>query len=110
MRVSSIILLALIAALSGSVGTGLAGYKRLGCLGSIALGFIGAYLEMVVADKFHLPILYSINVEGHPFPIVWALISSALFASLMGLLGGSRRRRKLIAPMNEFRQVVILLL
>ena len=75
-----------IAAICGSIGQSLAGYDLGGCLVSIVVGFIGAYLGMWLAGKLGLPEIFAINIEGKPFPILWAIIGSALFTLLMALL------------------------
>lgn len=75
-----------IAAICGSIGQSLAGYDLGGCLVSIVVGFIGAFLGMWIAGKLGLPEIFAINVEGKPFPILWAIIGSALFTLVMALL------------------------
>lgn len=78
--------LLIIAAICGAIGQSLAGYDLGGCLVSIVVGFIGAYLGMWVAGKFGLPEIFSISIEGKSFPIVWAVIGSALFTLIIALL------------------------
>jgi hypothetical protein len=39
-----------------------------------------------VADKLDLPRFFEINVEGKPFPVIWAVIGSALFTLVIALL------------------------
>jgi hypothetical protein len=41
---------------------------------------------MWIAGKLGLPEIFAINVEGKPFPILWAIIGSALFTLVMALL------------------------
>ena len=43
-----------------------------------------------IAGVLGLPELFVINIDGQPFPLVWAIIGSALFALLAGLV--TRRR------------------
>lgn len=86
MTLIGFLVLLLIAAICGSIGQSLAGYDLGGCFVSIIVGFIGAYLGMWLAGKFGLPELFTINVEGKPFPIVWAVIGSALFTLIIALL------------------------
>ena len=89
------LLLLLIAAVCGAIGQSLAGYDLGGCLVSIVVGFIGAYIGMWVAGKFGLPEMFAISIEGRSFPIIWAVIGSALFTILVALIrravGGGRR-------------------
>jgi uncharacterized membrane protein YeaQ/YmgE (transglycosylase-associated protein family) len=94
MTLLGFIILLVIAAICGSIGQSLAGYDLGGCFVSIIVGFIGAYLGMWIAGKFGLPEIFAISVEGRPFPIVWAVIGSAVFTLIVGLirraLGGPR--------------------
>lgn len=85
-----LILLLLIAAIAGSVGQALAGYSLGGLFVSIVIGFIGALLGYWLATRLGLPLLFPITIEGQTFPLIWAVIGSALFASVVGLL--TRRR------------------
>lgn len=95
MSLLGLLLLLLIAAICGSIGQSLAGYDLGGCLVSIVVGFIGAYLGMWLAGKFGLPEIFQISIEGKPFPIIWAVIGSALFTLVVALIrraaGGGRR-------------------
>jgi uncharacterized membrane protein YeaQ/YmgE (transglycosylase-associated protein family) len=86
MSLLGLLILLVIAAICGSIGQSLAGYDLGGCLVSIVVGFIGAYLGMWIAGKLGLPEIFAINVEGKPFPILWAIIGSALFTLVMALL------------------------
>lgn len=86
MTLIGFLVLLLIAAICGSIGQSLAGYDLGGCLVSIIVGFIGAYLGMWIAGKFGLPEIFTISIEGRPFPIVWAVIGSAIFTALVALL------------------------
>jgi len=85
-----IILLA-IAAVAGSLGQALAGYSLGGCVVSIIVGFIGAYIGMWLARTLDLPDIFTVNVEGETFPVVWAIIGSALFTAVASLLVRPRR-------------------
>jgi uncharacterized membrane protein YeaQ/YmgE (transglycosylase-associated protein family) len=86
MSLLGLLILLVIAAICGSIGQSLAGYDLGGCLVSIVVGFIGAFLGMWIAGKLGLPEIFAINVEGKPFPILWAIIGSALFTLVMALL------------------------
>ena len=90
MSLLGFIALLIIAAVCGSIGQALAGYSRGGCLVSLVLGFIGAYLGLWLAEQFGLPEIFVITIEGRPFPIVWSIIGASLLAALFGLI--SRRR------------------
>jgi len=86
MTLMGFLVLLLIAAICGSVGQSLAGYDLGGCLVSIVVGFIGAYIGSWLAGKFGLPGIFEISIEGKPFPVVWAVIGSAIFTFIVALL------------------------
>jgi uncharacterized membrane protein YeaQ/YmgE (transglycosylase-associated protein family) len=86
MTLFGFLVLLIIAAICGAIGQSLAGYDLGGCLVSIVVGFIGAYIGLWIAGKFGLPKIWEISIEGRPFPIVWAIIGSALFTLVMALL------------------------
>jgi uncharacterized membrane protein YeaQ/YmgE (transglycosylase-associated protein family) len=86
-----LIVLIIIAAICGAVGSALAGGARGGLVVSTAIGFIGALLGPWVALQFHLSEPFVLRVGDYAFPIVWSIVGSALFISLLHLL--SRRRR-----------------
>ncbi len=80
----SLIILFVIAAITGSVGARIAGRRMDGCLTSIALGFVGALLGRWLAERLDLGTGPTFN----DFPILWAVIGSALFVALVNLISG----------------------
>lgn len=86
MSLLGFIVLLIVAAIVGSLGQALAGYSYGGCLVSILVGFVGAYLGLWLARQLGLPEIFVLSIEGKPFPIVWAIIGSALFAGVLGFL------------------------
>lgn len=90
MTITQLLLLLLIAAIAGALGQTLSGYSLGGCLMSIVVGFIGAFLGLWLARGLGLPEPFPVMVGGQTFPVLWAIIGSALFSAILGLL--SRRR------------------
>ena|SRR5687768_10547419 len=86
MTILGFLILLLIAAICGGIGQSLAGYNLGGCLVSIIVGFIGAYIGLWVAAEMGLPCLFEINIDGKPFPVLWAVIGSVIFTLIMALL------------------------
>ena len=86
MTILGFLVLLLIAAICGAIGQSLAGYDLGGCLVSIIVGFIGAYIGLWVAAKMGLPRFFEISIDGKPFPVIWAVIGSAIFTLIMALL------------------------
>lgn len=89
MTITGILLLLIIAGVVGALGQALSGYSAGGCLVSILVGFIGAYLGIWLARQLGLPEVFTVTVEGEPFPVVWGIIGSALLSLILGLF--SRR-------------------
>jgi len=85
----SLLVFLLIAAICGAIGNALAG-GRSGLLMSTVIGLIGALLGPWLAQQLHLPEPFLVRVGGHPFPILWSIIGSALFVGLLHLLAGRR--------------------
>jgi uncharacterized membrane protein YeaQ/YmgE (transglycosylase-associated protein family) len=92
MSVFDFLLLALIASICGAIGQALAGYSWGGCVVSAVVGYIGALLGLWLARQLDLPRLLVVNVGGRPFPIVWSIIGSMIFAVIIGLLTRQRER------------------
>jgi uncharacterized membrane protein YeaQ/YmgE (transglycosylase-associated protein family) len=90
MTVLDFILLLIVAGICGALGQAISGYSRGGCLVSIALGFIGAIVGVVLARLLNLPELIAIHFDSTTFPVVWSIMGAALFVAVIGLL--TRRR------------------
>jgi uncharacterized membrane protein YeaQ/YmgE (transglycosylase-associated protein family) len=58
---------------------------------SAVVGFIGALLGTWLSRELGLPELFTVNIDGEPFPIVWSIIGSALFAGVLSLMSSRRR-------------------
>ena len=91
MSVLDFLILLLIAAVCGAIAKAIAGFSRGGFLVAIAVGFIGALLGMWLQRVTGLPEIFTIQVGGSAFPIVWSIIGGVLFAVIVGLLTSSRR-------------------
>ena len=94
MSVVALLLLLLIAGVCGAAGKAIAGYFPGGFLASIGVGFVGALLGTWVARAVGLPELFAINVGGTSFPIIWAILGSALFVALISLISGRFYHRR----------------
>ena len=92
MGVFSFLVLLVIAGICGSLGQAIGGYSRGGCLVAIVLGFIGAIIGMALARALNLPEIFTINLDGMNFPVIWSVIGSALFVAVIGLLTRGRRQ------------------
>lgn len=86
MTITEILLLLLIAGICGGLAQALCGYSRGGCLVSIVIGFIGAYLGKWLARLAELPEMFAITIGETTFPILWSIIGGALFAAILGFM------------------------
>jgi uncharacterized membrane protein YeaQ/YmgE (transglycosylase-associated protein family) len=91
MTILELLILLVIAAICGAIGQAIAGYSLGGMVITTVVGFVGALLGTWVARAIGLPELLMVNVGGQPFPIVWAIIGSALFTAIVALF--TRRPR-----------------
>lgn len=91
MSLLEILFLLIVAAICGSIGRSIAGYSHGGCLVSVALGFIGALFGRWIAIGLRLPLVFTLNIGGHSFPVLWSIIGAALFVAVINLISGRRR-------------------
>ncbi len=90
MTIIGFLVLLVIAAIAGSIGQALAGYSLGGCLVSVVVGFIGAFIGMWVAGQLGLPEPFAVTIQGETFPVLWSIIGSALLSLIVGLLTRNR--------------------
>jgi uncharacterized membrane protein YeaQ/YmgE (transglycosylase-associated protein family) len=86
MTLIGLLCLLAVAGLCGSLGSALAGYSHTGCLASIVLGFLGAWIGTWVARETHLPMFYVLHVSGEAFPVVWSVVGAAMFGGATSIL------------------------
>lgn len=90
MTLTGLLLLLLIAGIVGAAGQSLSGYSFGGCLVSIVVGFVGAYIGVWLAGQLGLPEIFAVTIEGESFPIVWGIIGSAILSLILGLFTSRR--------------------
>lgn len=83
--------LLIIAAICGAIGQSISGYSLGGCLISIVVGFVGAFIGKWLAAELGLTYLLPVDIDGETFPIIWSIIGSALFTLGIGLLTRGRK-------------------
>lgn len=91
MSFGGFIFLLVVAAICGSIGQSIAGYSLGGCFVSIIVGFIGAWIGPMIAEKLGFPMFYTITIQGREFPVVWSIIGSALFTVVVGSISKGRK-------------------
>jgi len=92
MTILEFIILLVIAAICGALGQAIAGYSLGGMVITTVVGFIGAFVGTWLARTMGLPELLTVNVGGQPFPIIWAIIGSAILAAIVALVSRPARR------------------
>lgn len=90
MSLIDLLILLLIAGVCGAIGQSIAGFSRGGCLVSIAIGFIGAWIGSRIAVALGLPEWLTVTIDGRPFPILWSILGATLFTVVIGLLTRGR--------------------
>ncbi len=93
MTLTEFFLLLVVAGISGSIGQAISGYTRSGCITSIAIGFIGATIGVWIARELSLPEFFMLSFGTQKFPVVWSILGSALFISVIGKLGLKKKKR-----------------
>ncbi|MEQ9309380.1 MAG: GlsB/YeaQ/YmgE family stress response membrane protein [Balneolaceae bacterium] len=82
------IILLLIAAICGGIGQSIGGFKlgSGGCLMSAVVGFVGALIGNWIAGELGFPELWTIEIDGEPFPIIWSIVGAALLTAGLGVI------------------------
>jgi len=84
------LLMLLVAGIIGALGQAIAGYSTPGCAMSIVIGFVGAFAGSMIQKWTHLPKFITVSVGGTSFPIIWAIIGSAVCVLILRLVLGRR--------------------
>jgi uncharacterized membrane protein YeaQ/YmgE (transglycosylase-associated protein family) len=90
MTLLSFIILLVVAGVAGALGQSIGGFSYGGCIVSILVGFVGAFIGTWIAREFGLPPFFVMRFDGEQFPIVWAVIGAAILSAVLGLLFRSR--------------------
>lgn len=82
------LMLLIIASVCGGIGQSIGGHKlgSGGCLMSAVVGFVGAVIGRWIARELEFPQLWTITIDGEPFPVIWAIIGGALFSAVLGFI------------------------
>jgi uncharacterized membrane protein YeaQ/YmgE (transglycosylase-associated protein family) len=92
LTLTGLLLLLLIAGICGAIGRSIGGGTRGGFLVSIVVGFVGALIGPMIARWLHLPELFVVTIDRHPFPILWSIVGAALFVAIVHFLSGRSLR------------------
>jgi uncharacterized membrane protein YeaQ/YmgE (transglycosylase-associated protein family) len=93
MSITGLLVLLMVAGLCGIVAEGLVGFSPGGCLVSMGTGLIGAFVGTWVAQRFGLPGLLLLDLEGGSLDVVWTIVGSMLFLVPLAVVRGALRKR-----------------
>ena len=93
MTITGLLVLLLIAGLCGIVAEGLVGFSPGGCLVAMGVGLVGAFVGSWVAQRFGLPGVLVLELEGGNLDVVWTILGSMLFLIPLALIRTALRRR-----------------
>ncbi len=86
MSVLDFLILLLVAGICGAIAQAIVGFSRGGFLVAVAVGFIGALLGVWLQGLTGLPEIFTVDVDGHQFPIIWSIIGGVLFSAVVSLI------------------------
>ena len=87
------ILMLVVAAIIGAIGEAIGGYSPGGCLMSIVVGFVGAFVGNYIRIFFKLPQFWVVNVGTTKFPVVWSILGAAACVAILRLVLHRRTTR-----------------
>lgn len=76
----------IIAGIAGSIARSLSGFSRGGCIISIVVGFIGAFIGTWLAREMQLPDPVSITIRGTTYNLLWTIIGAVIFTAVLSLI------------------------
>ncbi|HKX33584.1 MAG TPA: hypothetical protein VJ302_38250 [Blastocatellia bacterium] len=91
MVLESFLLILLLTAICGAIGQALTGYSDRGIVSTIAVGFIGALLGIVLSGVLKLWELFPLSIGGFRFPVIWSIIGAIVISVLFDAILGRAR-------------------
>jgi uncharacterized membrane protein YeaQ/YmgE (transglycosylase-associated protein family) len=82
MTLLELIVYLVIAGVCGAIARAVVGGTGRGFILSVLLGFLGALVGTWIAHLMHLPLIFSVVIEGHPFPIVWSIVGGIVLVAI----------------------------
>lgn len=90
----SFLFLLVVASILGSIGAAIAGRKQMGCLASIATGFIGAVLGRWLEQQLDIDDPLVLTIRETRMPLIFTIAGAALFVALINLISGRRALKR----------------
>jgi len=75
-----------IAGIAGSIARSLSGFSRGGCIISIVVGFIGAFIGTWLARELQLPDPLTITIRGTTYNLLWTILGAVIFTAVLSLV------------------------
>lgn len=93
MSLLDFLIMFIIAAITGSVARSLVGFDRGGCILSAIVGFIGALIGTWLGREYGLPKIWSLEIRGIEYPIIWSVIGAVLFTILLSFFAPHKKKK-----------------
>lgn len=90
MSVLEVVIYVIVAAICAGIAESLLGIHT-GFLGSVVIGFLGAFVGTWVARETGLPELYVLRIGTMAIPIVWTIVGSFILVAVVGLFRRTAR-------------------
>lgn len=87
---TALLVLLIIAGICGAIGRAMGGGLPGGFFVSVAVGFVGALVGMLLANELRLPELLAVSIDGRPFPILWSILGGALLVAVLNMIARPR--------------------
>lgn len=94
MSLLDFIIMFVIAAITGSVARSLVGFDRGGCILSAIVGFVGALIGTWLGRGYGLPKIWSLEIRGIEYPIIWSVLGAVIFTIVLSLFSPRKKKKK----------------
>jgi uncharacterized membrane protein YeaQ/YmgE (transglycosylase-associated protein family) len=86
-----LLILLIIAGICGAIAEAVVGFSPGGCVVSIIVGVIGAYLGTILGNYLNLPRFFTITIGGQSIEIMWAILGSIVLLLVISVMRGTGR-------------------
>lgn len=94
MSLLEIVVYLIIAGVCGAIGGAIAGGTPGGFIVSVVLGLVGAFVGTWIARQLQLPTLWTIDIGGRAFPIVWSIVGALVLVAIADAIMRPRYMRR----------------
>lgn len=86
MQSADFIMVAFVAIVCGTFAQLTSSHSRGGWIVNLGVAYIGASAGVILSRYFDAPVIYDMIYRNVDFPIIYAIVGSALFVAALGLL------------------------